>query len=337
MTNDDQYTDVLDFPGAAALERAGRTEPLDPAAQARAHSLVLGAIAADAEAAAVPAPAVRPRSGRRRLLVAAAAVAAVAAGAAVLPVTDIGGGPAASASAADVFGAMADRAAAGNPSAAPYWKTTVKTWVEGRRAYTDDILLGRDAVVVKAADGRTVTKRIPGGTSWPVGKGEVSWDGLGDLPSEPDALRRALSAGADGPDDAAEQTVQQAGRLLTDAPLSPRLRSALFRVLAKTPGATVTEGVKDGNGRSGTRISWRWEARPTESNKEDWRWEPAPVAGEEDKGGWKMATAATLRPNWIVSPLDGRLLEVGLDPDDRPGHVVQRQTYLYAGPANSTR
>lgn len=166
MTNDDQYTDVLDFPGAAALERAGRTEPLDPVVQARAHSLVLGAIAADAEATAVPAPAVRPRSGRRRLLVAAAAVAAVAAGAAVLPVTDIGGGPAAGASAADVFGAMADRAAAGSPSAAPYWRTTVKTWVEGRRAYTDDILLGRDAVVVKAADGRTVTKRIPGA---PVG------------------------------------------------------------------------------------------------------------------------------------------------------------------------
>ncbi|WNI24320.1 hypothetical protein [Streptomyces sp. ITFR-16] len=339
MTHDDAHTGLLDFPGAAALARAGRTEPLDPAVLARAHSLVLGAIAADTEGAAAPAPArVRPRFGRRRVFaLAAAAVAAVAAGAAILPATGLGGGPAASASAAEVFGAMADRAAAGSTGTAPYWRTTVKTWAEGRKAHTDDIFLGRDAVVVRTADGRTVTKRNPGGTGWPVGRTAVTWDGLVGLPTEPDALRRALSAGAEGPDDAAEQTVQQAGQLLTDAPLSPRLRSALFRVLAKTPGATVTEGVKDGNGRSGTRISWKWAARPTESNREDWGWEPARVAGERDKGGWKIGATAALRPNWIVSPSDGRLLEVNLDPDDQPGHVVQRQTYLFAGPAAGTR
>ncbi|WUS97453.1 hypothetical protein OHA46_12550 [Streptomyces sp. NBC_00708] len=336
MTHDDQHTDVLDFPGAAALERAGRTEPLDPAVQARAHSLILDAIAADA----APAPVARPRFGRRRVFALAAAVAAIAVGAAIVPVTDLGGdGPAASASASEVFTSMADHitlseAVNAQTLTEAYWKTTIRTWIEGDKARTDTRYLGRDSITVKTQDGRTITKENPKGTSWPVGRGSVTWDSLNSLPSDPDKLRDALSAGAKGTEDAAEQTVRQAGQLLTDAPLSPKLRSTLFRVLAKTPGATVTEGVKDGVGRSGTRISWKWAERPSETNKEDWGWVPA--TNGKDKGGWKLDAGATLRPNWIVSPSDGRLLEVANDPDDKPGHMVQRETYLYAGPSKTT-
>ncbi|MFB8087112.1 CU044_5270 family protein [Streptomyces sp. NPDC055992] len=309
MTHENQHTDVLDFPGAAALERAGRTEPLDPAVQARAHALILDAIAADASAD-VPAP----RFGRRRVFALAAAVAAVAVGAAVLPVTDFGGdGPAATASASEVFTSMADHVTLSDAVNAQtltdaYWKTTIRTWVEGDRAHTDDIYLGRNKVVIKTQNGGTVTKENPNGTSWAVGKGSVGWDDLDTLPTRPDDLRRILAAGAKG--SAAEQTVRQAGDLLTDAPVSPKLRAALYRVLAATPGAVVTEGVKDGTGRTGTRISWKW--------KEKW-----PVHSDHN-------------PNWIVQPSTGRLLERSMEPGNDPGHISQRDTYLYAGPSKTT-
>ncbi|MFI6893817.1 hypothetical protein ACIBM4_06880 [Streptomyces sp. NPDC050256] len=98
--------------------------------------------------------------------------------------------------------------------------------------------------------------------------------------------------------------------LLTQAPVTPRLRAALYRVLADTPGAVVTEGVKDGVGRTGTQISWKWtEKYPAHSDH---------------------------NPNWIVRPSDGRLLEVNSMPGSRDGHIVQRATYLSAGPAKTT-
>ncbi|MFC8537000.1 CU044_5270 family protein [Streptomyces sp. NPDC057249] len=305
MTHENRPTDLMDFPGAAALERAGRTEPLDPAVQARAHSLVLEAIAADASA---PAAVAAPRFGRRRVLALAAAVAAVAVGAAVLPVTDFGGdGPAASASASEVFTSMADRVAGGPAASAPYWKTTVRTWTEGHRAHTDDIYLARDGVVVKSEDGRTTTKKSLNLATWQVGARRIGWDDLDTVPTRPDALRAALSAGAK--DSAAAQTVLQAGDLLTDAPISPKLRAALYRVLADTQGAEVTEGVKDATGRTGTRISWKWKERP----------------------GYKI-----YNPSWIVQPSTGRLLERDYAPAGKDGHITDRDTYLYAGPAKTT-
>ncbi|MGZ2358351.1 CU044_5270 family protein [Streptomyces sp. 372A] len=364
MTHENHPTDLLDFPGAAALERAGRTEPLDPAVQARAHSLVLEAIAADASA-----PVAAPRFGRRRVLALAAAVAAVAVGAAVLPVTGFGGdGPAASASASEVFTSMADHLTVskgahggmitGQIRSSAYWKSTVESWVEGGKPRVDTRYLSHNSVTIMTADGRTFTKAIPGRASWPVGKGRVTWEGLAGLPTEPDALRRRLAAGSHGADDAAQQTVQQAGQLLTDAPLSPELRAAIFRVLAKTPGATVEEGAKDAKGRAGTRISWKWAKRFTEKNPKDWGFWPnyyvdspkgadspkgtdSPKGADSPKGtdtptGFKLESAPALRPNWIVSPSDGRLLEVNHDPDDNAGHIVQRETYLSTGPAKTT-
>ncbi|MFE9809408.1 hypothetical protein ACFYRN_41680 [Streptomyces sp. NPDC005227] len=123
MTHKDQDTHVLDFPGATALQNAGRTQPRDAAVLATAHSLLRQAIAADAEHA-VPATTaatvvVTPRFGRRRLAACAAAVAAVAAGVAVLPVVGVGSRPAATASAADVFNSMANQAAFREPTERP--------------------------------------------------------------------------------------------------------------------------------------------------------------------------------------------------------------------------
>lgn len=331
MTHEDRPTDLLDFPGAAALERAGRTEPLDPAAQARAHSLVLDAIAADA----APGPVAVSRFGRRRVFALAAAVAAVAVGAAVLPVTDVGGdGPAASASASEVFTSMAshitisDRYNAQTISDA-YWKTTVRTWAEGRRAHTDDIYLGRDRMVIKTHNGRTITKKSLNLATWQVGASRIGWDDLGTLPTHPDALRSALSAGARG--SAAEQTVFQAGDLLTDAPISPKLRAALYRVLADTPGAVVTEGVKDATGRTGTRISWKWkEKRPGYEIHKVTR------SGHETDKEKQPGYVEIYNPSWIVQPSTGRLLERNYTPVGKDGNITDRDTYLYAGPAKTT-
>ncbi|WLQ34324.1 hypothetical protein P8A18_13130 [Streptomyces castrisilvae] len=351
MTHENQHKDLLDFPGAAALERAGRTEPLDPAVQARAHSLVLGAIAADATDTqeTVRAEVVKPRFGRNRMFALAAAVAAIAVGAAILPVTDIGGdGPAASASASEVFTTMAnhftiaDRVNSesitehlkGKSATAPYWKTKVTGWVEGNHASTDTIYLSRNSMTIKSEDGTTAVKKFDSEREWAVGKGWVDWDHLKNLPAEPDALRRALSAGAKGSDAAAEQTVRQAGELLISAPITNKVRAAVFRVLAKTPGATVKEGVKDAVGRSGTRITWKWDKRFTEQNPKDWGFSPA-TDGKNPKG-YKLEPGPILRQHWIVSPSDGRILEVNHDEHDKPGHVVRRSTYLSVGPAKTT-
>ncbi|MFD9460689.1 hypothetical protein [Streptomyces sp. NPDC060027] len=314
MTHKDQDTHVLDFPGATALKDAGRTGPPDPAVLATAQSLVRRAIAADTEHA-VPTTTsatvvVAPRFGRRRLVACAAAVAAVAAGVAVLPVVGVGSDPAASASAADLFNTMADRAASGSQRNAPYWKTTVKSWVEGDRTHTDDTYLSRDKLVIKTQNGRTITKKAPpGGVTWSVGDRKVSWDGLDKLPTRPDALRRVLSEGAEGPA-AAERTVRQSAQLLTEAPASPRLRAALFRVLADTPGAKVTERVKDGAGRIGTEISWKWSKNFAHSPHD---------------------------PNWIVRPSDGQILECNSVRADDADHITGRATFLYTGPADSVR
>ncbi|MEU3794304.1 hypothetical protein AB0F07_31630 [Streptomyces fructofermentans] len=312
MTHQDRHTDVLDFPDATALKAAGRVEAPDPAVLATARALVRRAVAADTATGAPTMPesttVATHRFGRRRILACAAAVAAVAAGAAVLPVVGMGGEPAAGASAAELFNSIADRAASGQGSDAPYWKTTVRSAVEGDKVHTDTSFLSRTKLVIKTQNGRVVTKQAPpGGVTWSVGTRQVGWDGLDRLPTRPDALRRVLSAGAEG-SAAAERTVRQAAGLLSGAPTSPQLRAALYRVLADTPGAEVTEGVKDAVGRTGTKVSWKW-SDGFEHSPQD--------------------------PNWIVRPSDGKILEINHTPQGDPGRVTGRDTILFDGPADS--
>ncbi|WP_243740908.1 hypothetical protein [Streptomyces sp. 8K308] len=258
-----QHDDVLDFPGAIALKEAGSVSPPSTEVLATAGFAVCEAIAADTVADAPVTQASLCRLGRRRLLVSAAVVAAAAAAAIAIPVVDLGGGmPPATASAAQLFDAMADVAVAGSVTDASYWKITIKRWVEGDEPHTGDIYIGRHDIVIETQNGRTIRKENPSGTGWLVGEDRVDWEGLDELPTEPGALRDLLAEGAEG--SAHEQTVRQAGQLLAGSPASPELRAALFRVLADTPGAEVTEGVKDAVGRTGTEISWNWT--------EDLRW-----------------------------------------------------------------
>jgi hypothetical protein len=108
---------------------------------------------------------------------------------------------------------------------------------------------------------------------------------LDAMPTEPTALRAALLAQAEQQQRQAQQLIQQklkdlgakaraipvsrlretaedlvfeqATDLLWEPDLSPQLRSALYQVLAATPGVVVKTGVKDSSGRPATEISRR--------------------------------------------------------------------------------
>jgi hypothetical protein len=105
---------------------------------------------------------------------------------------------------------------------------------------------------------------------------------LDALPTEPTALRAALLAQAEQQQRQIQQILQQrlkklgkkarpipisrvhetaddlvfeqATDLLWEPDLSPQLRSALYQVLAATPGVVVKTGVKDSSGRAATEI-----------------------------------------------------------------------------------
>lgn len=102
---------------------------------------------------------------------------------------------------------------------------------------------------------------------------------LDALPTDPTALRAALLSQAEQQQRQAEQSMReenskksavpvpapgvtsddlvfdQAATLLWEPDLSPQLRSALYKVLAATPGVVVKTGAKDSSGRPATEIS----------------------------------------------------------------------------------
>jgi hypothetical protein len=106
---------------------------------------------------------------------------------------------------------------------------------------------------------------------------------LDALPTDPSALRATLLARAKQQAAQAQQYMEQqlkkgaavpvatdplsdddlvfeqATDLLWEPHLSPQLRSALYKVLADTPGVTVQTGAKDSSGRPATEIS-RYQA-----------------------------------------------------------------------------
>jgi hypothetical protein len=75
---------------------------------------------------------------------------------------------------------------------------------------------------------------------------------------------------------------EQATDLLWEPDLSPQLRSALYKVLAETPGVTVRTSAKDSSGRPATEIS-RYDAasKTTVETFED------PATGETLESAWR--------------------------------------------------
>lgn len=313
MTEHD--TDILDFPGADRLRAAGNVTPPTPAALDAALEAVRAA-RREESAPLAPAPA-RPSTPRRhrRILAAAAVIAAVAAGAAVYPTIGVDGTPpAATADAADFLHHVARTAGGEHPSDAPYWKVRTRSYVvpptDGAKpikpiSATRTVWLSRDALITAPADGTGPGLRLPVGQgeqmSWDAGNTSVTWDDLKTLPTEPTALRTALLHGERGPK-ADEALFNGIDSLLSGAPSGPRLRAALYDVLAGIPGVRLDGPTKDSTGRPGTAVE----------------------LGVQDRTS-----------RLIIDPAGSHLLELqvlvrgGTD----NGHLVSRTTYLTAEPA----
>ncbi|MFD6725488.1 CU044_5270 family protein [Streptomyces sp. NPDC060131] len=332
--------DVLDFPGADRLRAAADVAPPSPEAVGAALTAIR---AAAANSGTVVPLAARPPRRVRRILVSAAAVAAIAAGVAVYPVIGVGSSPpAAEANAVGFLHSMADTAGAESVSNAPYWKverrTSVTSPVPGRVYPTETATewLGRDSWLSAPsgsgevmefqglANGWTSSDSVlrhtghrvaqPGRheqTSWRVGGfssrpviGEfITWDELKALPTEPEALRAELLGDAAGPE-AEQDLFNGIDALLSNAPAGPRLRAALYEVLAGIPDVRLAGDVKDSAGRDGTAVE---------------------------------LTRGHGSSRLIIDPRTARLLEatsvLRAGPKGDAGKV--RRTYLSAGPAEN--
>ncbi|MQY13470.1 hypothetical protein SRB5_36180 [Streptomyces sp. RB5] len=326
MSRQEQH-DVLDFPGADTLIAAGAVPEPDPAVLVAAHAALRTASSAVT---------VRPHR-RRGFLAAAVAVAAATAAGVVVPVVDTGGGgPSAEVAAAAFFDTVADRAQRA-PDDGPYWKITERESLFGGAPMTHTTYLAPDRML--GGDGTEwkpvgvgpggQRKQLFAGPNWLVGDELVGWDEVRDLPADPAALRRRLSEGAAG-GEANAQVVRQAGELLSRSPARADVRAALYRVMARTPGAEVRPGARDTEGRRGTEVSWTYD--------------------QPDEQG------ITANPHWIVDPSTGAMLEQygtaaaaydgrGCEPSEgvdgecplplAAGDPVARTTYLFNGPVAS--
>ncbi|MEW2622711.1 CU044_5270 family protein [Streptomyces sp. NPDC048106] len=256
-----QRQDFLDFPGAEALQDAGRVEP--PAPRVLAHALAAVDAAARQETARHPVEVPRRRRSfahGRRILATAVAAAAVAAG--VVAYGSTGGGPgtghpAPSArqpvTAAAFLDHTADVAYASSVSSgARYWKVREKVGHTGAKpnpAYDLYYARSMDAVYI-VADGRQYKKS--GLFGWRLGPKELNnWSDLDRLPTDPAKLAALMNGSKEY---GGQSAFLQAGSLLGASPASPGLRAGLYRALSRLHGVKLVGTVKDSAGRTGTEL-----------------------------------------------------------------------------------
>ncbi|MEU3186034.1 hypothetical protein ABZ707_17800 [Streptomyces sp. NPDC006923] len=304
MTGTQYDRELLDFDGADRLRAAGATAPPGPAVVGAALAAVRAAAAREDGVATV---AHRPVRRTRRLIVSAATVAAVAAGVAVYPTLGFGGRAPTTADAAGFLHEVADSAADRPASGAPYWKVTASSVLPatGKRTVSRVSWLSRTGMVTRMGEGPAFD--FPAGKgkdalmAWDIVGKAVTWDDLGTLPTDPRALQARLLGGATGPA-AWEALFNGVDALLSRAPAGPRLRAALYEVLAGIPGVRLAGEVKDSTGRDGTAV-------------------------ELDNGDRSSRL--------IISPATTQLLEteVLVRGGKKDGDLVSRTTYLSAEPA----
>jgi hypothetical protein len=300
--------DLLDSPGAdapgelAALAAAREVPP--PSAQTVAAALAAVRAAAAGEAApdapATPAPAQRP--SRRRWIAAAACVAAIAAGVSVLPTVGKGGESPASANAASAFlNEVAGHT--GGPSPAQARTLAVRLLEErpGYAPYRTTLVMARSGL------GYVAIRNAPAG---PFFSPRLTWDRTLRLPSGTQALRARLQEVTPR----GGSTFQVIGGLLTMSPVTPRVRAALYRVLATVPGVKLLGPGKDSQGRDG-----RWIAEERGSL----RWK---LLIEPSTGRLLEQQEVTLRP--LPSPCRTAPEQRFCPPDLRAGDTVARMTIL---------
>lgn len=168
----------------------------------------------------------------------------------------------------------------------------------GHRREPRELWIGNGRPGVLRQEG--ATWRFP--SRFPFGgrRGGNSWAEMLKLPTDTAKLRELLVAGG-GPDwlDDRWKIFSDAGFLLGEAPLPPRVRSAMWRVLASVPGTRLAKAT-DSVGRKGWSVSLR-----------------IPVEG--------LMT-------YIVDPATGQLLE---QREKRDGFKQWRITYVERGPADT--
>ncbi|WP_327358559.1 hypothetical protein [Streptomyces sp. NBC_01304] len=324
--------DLLDFPGARELVAAGQVQaPSEETVRAARMALAQAALADRADLKDLTAlggvdrqDGVRGLGGRqggeaahgrrralhlprgRRLLVAAAAVAAIAAGAVVYPVVGMGDSkPAASATAAEFLDGMAEVAAAETaPESAPFWKirTEVINEDDGHASTTEwfDRKGNIWSIDINGSPHRPapVDKR----KVWPMGDKKLNWPQVESLPADPDALAARMGMHA----------FEQSANLL-NSPAHPKVRGALFQVMADQKGVKLVGTVKDSQGRTGTAVEYTVKQRL------------AAVAGESEHPD----RSVTYR--LVIDPKTGTLLE---EQWRAKGDPTERSTYLEVGPAD---
>lgn len=103
---------------------------------------------------------------------------------------------------------------------------------------------------------------LPSLRRYHAGDGELLALDPAKLPTSPDALRRRLTASADAEpgreenaEDVRSRLVARQITLLADARTPPKVRSALFTNLARTPGGRADGTGRDARGRTGQRIA----------------------------------------------------------------------------------
>ncbi|WP_189191245.1 hypothetical protein [Streptomyces albiflavescens] len=249
------------------------------------------------------APRQRRLSRRGRVLVAAAAVAAIAVGAAVYPVLDVTGKPLSTASAASQFlNDMAKVSTEAPATHGTYWM--VHYWVkDGRSTATVTVYSDRaGATWIRQPNGK-LSRSGHNIADWNVGDRRLPWTEFDHLPTEPEKLKARFPKNA-------EERFGQIMSLLAESPASPDLRSALFQIVAETPGVTMTPEVKDSRGRPGTEIVLRGTRRV-------------------DKQGAKpVSLPYSLR--YVIDPDTSRVLESG----SAGANPLVRTTYLEVGWTN---
>jgi hypothetical protein len=146
-------------------------------------------------------------------------------------------------------------AQAGDWQDAAYWHS-VSSYVRDGHQVRREIWIGHHEIGVLKDPGVDQGVVIPLGVAlFPAGAGGVSWDGLWDLPTDPDKLDKLLRSGIDGagPDDDSEMFVI-VGDLLRESPAPPALRKALWEVAATIPGIELVGEVTDHAGRAGVAV-----------------------------------------------------------------------------------
>ncbi|MGW7066142.1 hypothetical protein ACWGII_01310 [Streptomyces sp. NPDC054855] len=301
-----ERSDLLDFPGAGDLIAAGDVAPPAPGAVAAAQAAVADAARRDTTVVPLRGRTV-PR--RRRFLVAAAAVAAIAAGAVAYPVLDLGGEPAATASAAQFLNDMADVAADAPAAKSPYWKVRMETVNQDDGDATTTTCFDRAGRIWTVDASGTVHGPGKGSKTkkWPVGNKWLTWPALDKLPTGQKALSALF------PRDA-ESRRHQVTALLEDSPASPELRATLFQILADTPGVKLIGDVRDSKGRPGVAFEIRWS-----------------TIGFSTGPGKDVKYRMTDR--YVVDPDTGLLLETTHKNHGKNGSA-DRYTWLEVGPAD---